>query len=185
MSEDTSTAARATMGAESRKDFVRENRTAIFGYGRQKDGPAMSVVYYAYDEDDDVLLVSTMEARAKAKAIERNGKCSLCILDEKWPMTYLVVYCDATIDRNFQAAVDIEFTINEVMAEGAIPESKRPVVEEAVRREGRIVLRLKPYATFETPPRHVHNPDDLTDDLTHFLGKTLPWDPKEAAKANA
>jgi nitroimidazol reductase NimA-like FMN-containing flavoprotein (pyridoxamine 5'-phosphate oxidase superfamily) len=167
---------RASMNAQERQDFVRRHRTALFGYTRQKHGPATTVVYYIVDDQGDIL-VTTMEQRAKTRAVERNPKVSMCILDEQWPLTYLMVYCDATIDRDFQAAVDLEFAINGVMAEEPMPESKRSVVEDAVRREQRIVLRLTPYSTFETPPRHVHNPDDLNDDLTHWLGVTLPWDP--------
>jgi hypothetical protein len=47
---------------------------------------AMTVVYYVLDGDD--LLISTMAARAKALAVQRNPKVSLCILDEQWPLTY-------------------------------------------------------------------------------------------------
>jgi hypothetical protein len=74
-----------------RREFVRKHRTAVFGYNRKSDGPAQSIVYYVMDGDD--LLVSTMGARAKAKAVERLGKVSLCVLDEQWPPSYLVVYC--------------------------------------------------------------------------------------------
>jgi hypothetical protein len=35
--------------------------------------------------DDDELLVSTMAARGKARAVARDGKVSLCVLDERWP----------------------------------------------------------------------------------------------------
>ena len=81
-----------------RRRFVRTHRTCVFGYGRKADGPAMSVVYYV-PTDVDELLVSTMAHRAKAKAIARNSKVSLCILDERWPFTFLQVYADAVIDR--------------------------------------------------------------------------------------
>ena len=50
----------------------------------------MTVVYYVLDGDD--LLISTMAARAKTLAVQRNPKVSLCILDEQWPLTYLQVY---------------------------------------------------------------------------------------------
>jgi hypothetical protein len=50
----------------------------------------MSIVYYVMDGDD--MLVSTMADRAKARAVRRNGEVSLCVLDENWPVTYLVVY---------------------------------------------------------------------------------------------
>ena len=102
-----------------RRQFVRDHRTAIFGYDRKNDGPAMSALYYVMDGDD--ILISTMRARGKAKAVQRDPKVSLCILDEHWPPTYLTVYCDATIDAtvdtNLEAVVDIILRIGGVMAE--------------------------------------------------------------------
>ncbi len=56
------------MTPEERRRFVRDHRTAIFGYNRASDGPAMSVVYYVLD-DDDTILVSTMRERSKARAV--------------------------------------------------------------------------------------------------------------------
>jgi len=38
------------------------------------------------------------------------------------------------------------------------------------------VLRLRPYATFETPPRHVHDESDINPSLTHWTSTSLPWD---------
>lgn len=63
------------MNARERQEFVRSHRTAVFGYARRDHGPAMTVVYYVMDGDD--MLVSTMAARAKAKAVARNPKVSL------------------------------------------------------------------------------------------------------------
>ena len=37
--------------------------------------------------------------RSKAKAVARNPKVSLCILDERWPFTFLQVYADAVARR--------------------------------------------------------------------------------------
>src|ERR1700732_1642262 len=65
----------------ARRLFVQPHRPWVFGYGRRSDGPAMSIVYYVPDENGD-LLVATMGDRAKAKAVGRNGKVSLCALDE-------------------------------------------------------------------------------------------------------
>src|SRR2546421_11835070 len=78
-----------TLNASERREFVRTHRTAVFGYQRKADGPAMSIVYYVMDGDD--ILVSTMRARGKAGAVRRNPKGSLCILDEQWPPTYVAV----------------------------------------------------------------------------------------------
>ena len=55
------------MNRDERREFVRKHRTAVLGYARKSDGPAQSIVYYVSDGDD--LLVSTMGARAKAKAV--------------------------------------------------------------------------------------------------------------------
>jgi PPOX class probable F420-dependent enzyme len=160
------------MTAHERREFVRSHRIAIFGYARRDHGPAMTVVYYVMDGDD--LLVSTMAARAKAKTVARNPRVSLCILDEKWPPTYLLVYGTAKIVRDFDAVVDLNMRIMALMAEQPMPESHRPHVAEMARREERVVLRIAPYMTFETPPRHVYKPDDVKG-LTHWLGQSLPW----------
>jgi hypothetical protein len=37
-----------------------------------------------------------------------------------------------------------------------------------------VVIRVRPYATFATPPRHVHKAEDL-DTLTHFTSSSQPW----------
>ena len=39
--------------------------------------------------------------------MKRNPKVSLCILDEQWPLTYLQVYGDATLEEDFGQAVDV------------------------------------------------------------------------------
>ncbi len=72
------------MVPSERRLFVRTHRTCVLGYGRLHDGPAMSVVYYV-PTDEDELLVSTTAGRAKARAVIRNAKISLCVLDERWP----------------------------------------------------------------------------------------------------
>lgn len=161
------------MNREERRAFVRGHRTAVFGYGRRADGPAQSIVYYVADGDD--LLVSTMGARAKAKAVERLGKVSLCVLDEQWPPSYLVAYCNARVEREPEAVTDLMFRIACVMAGKELPATIRPMIDEGAKREGRVVLRLSPYATFCTPPRHVHDAKDVDEKLTHELGHTLPW----------
>jgi nitroimidazol reductase NimA-like FMN-containing flavoprotein (pyridoxamine 5'-phosphate oxidase superfamily) len=160
------------MQPSERRDFVRNHRTAVFGYNRKSDGPAMSIVYYVMDGDD--LLVSTMAERAKAKAVARGGKVSLCVLDEQWPPTYLVVYCDAVVETELEPTVDVMMRIGGVMAGRDLDESVRPLVTEGARSEGRVVLRCRPYATFATPPRHVADESDLPT-LTHTTSASLPW----------
>ena len=156
------------MDIEERKAYVRGHRTAVFGYNRREDGPSMSVVSYVMDGDD--ILVCTMADRAKAKAVARNPRVSLCVLDEQWPLTYLGVYCTATVETDFGATVELLMRLAGVMAREEMPESKRESIAVWAKEEKRVTLRLKPYATFETPPRHVHNADDV-DSLTHCLAQ--------------
>jgi nitroimidazol reductase NimA-like FMN-containing flavoprotein (pyridoxamine 5'-phosphate oxidase superfamily) len=167
------------MTPEERRAFVRHHRTAIYGYNRASHGPAMSIVYYVIDADDTIL-VSTMRERGKARAIDRNPNVSICVLDEQWPPTYLQVYCHAEIDTDEERTVDCMMAIGGVMAGKPLDESVRPLVAEGAKKEDRVVLRLRPYATFETPPRHVHDESDINSSLTHWTSASLPWSDADA-----
>src|SRR5262245_54858953 len=161
------------MTPEERRQFVRDHRTAIFGYSRNNDGPAMSALYYIVEGDE--ILISTMAARAKPAAVRRNSKVSLCVLHEDWPLTYLNVYCDAVVDTDPKLGADVLFKILGVMTGRPIEESARADVEDMARREERVVLRLRPYATFATPPRNIDSEADLKG-LTHWTSASVPWD---------
>jgi hypothetical protein len=161
------------MTPEERRRFVLEHRTAIFGYNRAEHGPAMSIVYYSADPAE--IVVSTMAERAKAKAVARNPKVSLCVLDEQWPPSYLQVYCEAEIDTRFESVVDVMMRIAAVMAGAPMSEDVRPMVEEGARAEKRVALRLRPYATFYTPPRHVHSEADIGPGLLHETSAAIAW----------
>ena len=157
-----------------RRAFVRTHRTCVFGYRRRHDGPAMSVVYYI-PTDDDELLVSTMAARGKARAVARDGKVSLCVLDERWPFAYLQVYADAVIERDRDLVVDMMMAGAERMSGQRLGEEARPYVEAMAVREDRVVVRCRPYATFAQPPRHLYN-NDQAEEITHWVSATVPWD---------
>jgi PPOX class probable F420-dependent enzyme len=157
---------------EQRRQFVRDHRTCIFGYARQNHGPAMTVVYYVMDGDD--LLISTMAARGKPRAVERDGRVSLCVLDESWPVTYLQVYGQAVVERDRELAVDVLTRVIALMADQPVPAGRRPQIEQMVDDEQRVVIRVTPYATFETPPRHVWQMSDI-DTLTHHTSTSMPW----------
>lgn len=161
------------MTAEERRQFVLDHRTAIFGYNRAEHGPAMSIVYYVADPDE--IIVSTMAERAKPKAVARSPKASLCVLDEQWPPSYLQVYCDAQIDTDFDFVVEVMMRIAGAMAGKPMSEDVRPMVEEGARAEKRVALRLRPYATFYTPPKHVHSEADIGPGLLHQTSASMPW----------
>lgn len=156
-----------------RREFVRTHRTCVYGYRRRHDGPAMSIVYYVPTEDDD-LLVSTMAGRGKARAVARDGKVSLCVLDERWPFAYLQVYADATIEHDPDLIVDVMMAVGARMSGQPLPSDARPAVEAMARDEDRVVVRCRPYATFAQPPRHLHS-NDQQEQITHWVSGTVSW----------
>ncbi len=162
------------MDQAQRRQFVHDHRTCIFGYGRKQHGPAMTVVYYVMDGDGDDMLISTMAAREKARAVARDSKVSLCVLDEQWPLSYVQVYGQAVVDHDRALAVDVLTRVIGLMAGGTVPESRRPQIEQMAEDEQRVVIRVTPYATFVTPPRHVWKMSDI-DTLTHHTSTSLPW----------
>ena len=160
-----------------RREFVMTHRTCVFGYGRQKDGPAMSIVYYIPD-DTGILYVATMADRAKAKAVARSGKVSLCVLDEAWPFTYLQVYCDAVIETDADLVCDVMMGVGWRMSGEELSDDARPFVEAMRVKEDRLVLACKAYATFATPPRHLES-NDQDEKITHWLSGSVPWDAED------
>lgn len=156
-----------------RREFVRTHRTCVFGTPRRADGPAMSIVYFI-PTDTDELLVSTMRARGKAKAVARNPKVSLCVLDERWPFAYLQVYCDATIDDDPDLVTDVMMAVGGRMSGEALGADARPFVTAMAKEEDRVVLRCRPYSTFAQPPRHLHA-NEQDEQVTHWVSAAMPW----------
>jgi hypothetical protein len=134
----------------------------------------MSVVYYV-PTDSDELLVSTMGDRSKAKAVRRNPKVSLCILDERWPFAYLQVYANAVVDDDLDLVVDVMMAVGGRMSGQPLDDDARPFVEAMAREEGRVVLRCRPYETFGQPPRHLHR-NDQEERITHWISGAVAWD---------
>lgn len=167
------------MSPSERREFVRTHRTGVFGYRRHSDGPAMTIVYYI-PTDDGELLVSTMADRGKARAVRRDGKVSLCVLDERWPFTFLQVYADAVIDTDPDLVVEVMMAVAGRMSGQQPGEEARPFVAEMAERENRVVIRCRPYATFATPPRHLQV-NEQAGELTHWRSSSIPWDAADPA----
>ena len=159
------------MDAAERREFVRTHRTCVFDCPRKEHGPSLSCVYYVMNGED--ILVSSMLARSKPKAVARDGRVSLCLLDENWPPSYITVYGNAVVEK--KGGDDLLIAICELMAEQPMPEDERKKLRKLALEEERCVIRIKPDSTFETPPRHVYEPGDV-DTLTHWAGNSLPWD---------
>ncbi len=162
------------MLSSERREFVRTHRTCVYGYRRRHDGPAMSVVYYV-PTDDDELLVSTMAPRGKARAVARDGKVSLCVLDERWPFVYLQVYADAVIDRERDLVVDVMMAVAGRMSGQPLGDEAHPYVAQMADKEDRVVVRCRPYATFAQPPRRLHQ-NGQVEEVTHWVSPMVPWD---------
>src|SRR5208283_1698106 len=153
-----------------RRLFVRTHRTCVLGYPRLHDGPALSVVYYV-PTDEDELLVSTTAGRAKARAVVRNPKISLCVLDERWPFAYLQVYADAVIDRDRELAVEVLMAVAGRMSGEPAGEDTRPFFESMADEEQRVALRCRPYETF-APARPVKAGDES---VVRGVSGAVPW----------
>ena len=128
------------MTSEERRKFLAEHRLCVVGYARDGGPPALSPVYYAMDGDD--LLISTTATRAKARAIRRDPRVSVCVLGEQQPFPYLTIYGRGSIeDWN---AVETMMKVGERMTGSPIPESARPAIEKRALDEKRVVLRVTP-----------------------------------------
>jgi hypothetical protein len=131
----------------------------------------MSVVYYV-PTDEDELLVSTTAGRAKARAVARNPKISLCVLDERWPFVYLQVYADAVIDADPRLAVDVLMAVAGRMSGKPTSEDTRPFFESMAEEEHRVVLRCCPYSTFAQPRPAAAG----AEPVVHGVSGAVPWD---------
>jgi PPOX class probable F420-dependent enzyme len=136
------------MATPEQQSFLHDHRLVIVGLSRAGGPPHMSPVYYVMDGDD--ILISTTASRFKARAVRKNDDISLCVLAEEFPFPYLLVYGKATIED--EGAPELMMRIAETMSGKPLPEAAKPVVAERARNEGRVVLRVKPYAFFSTQP---------------------------------
>ena len=89
-------------------------------------------------------------------------------------MTNLVVYGQATLQRNLEQTRSVMIKVGEIMSGQPVPEIARPAVEAMWKREDRLVVRVTLEATFYTPPVHLNAGDDGST-LQHGYGEDLPW----------
>ncbi len=97
------------------------------------------------------------------------------MLDERWPFSYLQVYCDAAVDDDPELVVDVMMAVAGRMSGEPLSEDARPIVQAMADQEDRVVVRCKPYETFAQPPRHLHS-NDQSEPITHWVSAALPWD---------
>lgn len=128
------------MTPEQRTQFLESHRLAIVGAIRNDAPPQLSPVYYVMDGDD--ILISTTATRAKARAVRRDPRISVCVLGEQPPFPYLTVYGRGRIEE--EGAVELMIRAGEAMTGSPIADSARPALEARAEKEGRVVLRVTP-----------------------------------------
>jgi PPOX class probable F420-dependent enzyme len=164
---------------KSRREFVRRNHTCVVSYARKTAPPSMSIIHYAMDGDDIVFL--TMSERQKAKAVQRLGQLSACILAGEpgslsWPPEYLVVDGKATLSTDMDDVMDVATKILPIMTGKPLPEEAFPGVRHVMEQEKRVVIRITPESTFHSPSVHdIEDADPDSDKPLHGLGARLPW----------
>jgi nitroimidazol reductase NimA-like FMN-containing flavoprotein (pyridoxamine 5'-phosphate oxidase superfamily) len=141
------------MDSDARRAFVRENSFCVWGYNRQKHGPAMTIGYYALDGDDICFL--TMAARAKAKAARRDPRASVCVIDMAKPPSYMLLYGSVQVenDPEYVLRVGTEIARIEMVREGNLGPDEQLVLPKEpalawIKAENRVVLRFTPETTF-------------------------------------
>jgi PPOX class probable F420-dependent enzyme len=126
------------IGTESQDAFINKNKWAVVTTLRANGTPASSVIFYTRDGDD--LLFSTTKSRLKAKTLARDPRLAVCVLDEGAPFGYVTVEGKATATE--ENLVGLHVLINKAMrgADFTPPEG----FEERLRREGRVIVRVRP-----------------------------------------
>ena len=122
-----------------------------------------------------------MAERQKAKAVQRLGEMSACILSGEpgglsWPPEYLVVDGKARLSSNMDDVIDVAAKIVPIMTGKPLPEEALPGVRKVMEQEKRVVIRITPESTFHSPS--VHNVEDADPDSEkplHGLGARLRW----------
>ena len=82
------------------------------------------------------------------------------------------------IDDDEETLIDVTMAVAERMSGQPVPAELRPAVKTVAEQEGRVLVRCRPYATFATPPRHLHSND--LQELTHWVSGSMPWGAPDA-----
>ena len=101
------------------------------------------------------------------------------MLDERWPFSYLQVYCDATVDDDPDLVIDVMMAVGGRMSGEPLGEDARPFVAAMAEEEDRVVLRCRPYvdlrAAAPSPARERPGGTDHPLGLgTDALGRARP-----------
>jgi hypothetical protein len=79
------------------------------------------------------------------------------------------------IEDDDETLIDVMMAVAERMSGEPLASELRPAVKAVAEEENRVLVRCRPYATFATPPRHLHH-NDQDEPLTHWVSGAMPWD---------
>lgn len=118
------------------QEFLDANPVGVLATIAEHGRPRQSLVYYA--RDGNVLLISTLAQRLKAKDVRRSEWASLCVMGHESPYPSAVFSGPADIVTN-----DIGPPTALIMQRIAgLPEQPEPQTDEALAAVGRVILRI-------------------------------------------
>ena len=118
------------------RELLDSNRVGVLATIGEHGRPRQSLVYYA--RDDNVLLISTLAQRLKAKDVQRSEWASLCVMGHETPYPSAVFSGPADIMTK-----DIGRPTALIMQRIAgVPEPPEPQTDEALAAVGRVILRI-------------------------------------------
>jgi PPOX class probable F420-dependent enzyme len=126
------------IGTPEQDAFINEQRWAVVTTLRRDGSPTNSVVFFAREGDE--IFFSTTADRVKAKTARNDPRIAITVLDEGAPFRFLTLEGEATIQT--EGIVPGHVAVNQAMrrAEFTPPEG----FEERLRRDRRLLIRLKP-----------------------------------------
>lgn len=127
------------IGDAAQDAFISKMRGAVVTTLRKDGSPASSVVFYA--REGDTLCFSTTMDRLKAKSLQRDPRIALTVVEEGGRFGFVTVEGRATLHQENLAADHV--MVNRAMRGDpgwTAPEG----FEERLRKEGRVIVRVKP-----------------------------------------
>src|SRR5437588_10207781 len=89
--------------ADEHRQFLAEHRLCVVGTNRSTGPPALSPVFYLFDNDE--IVVSITATRQKYRAVQNDPDVSLCVLHEEFPFPYVTVYGRGRVEH--EGAADV------------------------------------------------------------------------------
>src|SRR5947209_7086256 len=97
--------------ADEHRQFLAEHRLCVVGTNRSTGPPALSPVFYLFDNDE--IVVSITATRQKYRAVQNDPDVSLCVLHEEFPFPYVTVYGRGRVEH--EGAADVMAAVTEMI----------------------------------------------------------------------